>query len=200
MTAVQQNAFEKPFSTMVERAPAMGANTSTSASSSFIAPRVNSDQRTSTDENWPFHGKPVTYVPSTYQEGYQAGYDHVGIPDSPEVLQGYIQGLLHFLTDESKKRQAEYQHGIDSRTPSLRALVAGSLPQDPAASMPLNNNNANGGQENIRSTKGNLQDDVRRDSGYGQQGNVKEIPVQYMARLCRAAPEPSSDRSTEACV
>ncbi|CAI9633606.1 unnamed protein product [Alternaria burnsii] len=183
MTAVQQNAFEKPFSTIVERAPVMGANTSTSASSSFVAPRANSDQRTSTDENWPFHGKPVTYVPSTYQEGYQAGYDHVGIPDSPEVLQGYIQGLLHFLTDESKKRQAEYQHDIDSRTPSLRALVAGSLPQDSAAGMPLNNNNnANGGQETVRSMKGNLPDDARRDSGYGQQGNVKEIPVQYMAR------------------
>ncbi|KAL1792178.1 hypothetical protein ACET3X_009929 [Alternaria dauci] len=182
MTSVQQPASEQPFSTLTERAPTTGAKMSTSASSSFMAPRTSSDQRTGTDKNWPFHGKPVTYVPSTYQEGYQAGYDHVGIPDSPEVLQGYIQGLLHFLTDESKKRQAGYQRGVDSRTPSLRALVAGSLPQDSAVSTSFNYNNANGGQENVRSAKGNLLDDVRRDSGYGQQGNIKEIPVHYMAR------------------
>ncbi|KAG9186717.1 hypothetical protein G6011_09825 [Alternaria panax] len=154
----------------------------TSALSSFMAPRTNSEQSTGTDENWPFQGKPVAHVPSTYQEGYQAGYDHVGIPDSPEVLQGYIQGLLHFLTDESKKRQAEYQRGIDSRTPSLRALVAGSLPQDSAVSMHFNRNSTGGGQENVRSAKGNLPDDIRRDSGYGQHGNIKDIPVQYMAR------------------
>jgi hypothetical protein len=154
----------------------------TSTSNSNMAPRTNSDQRTDTDENWPFNGKPVTHVPSTYQEGYQAGYDHVGIPDSPEVLQGYIQGLLHFLTDESKKRQAEYRRGTDSRTPSLRGLVAGSLPHDSAVGMSFNPNSANGGQENVRSAKGNLSDDVRRDSGYGQQGKVKDIPVQYMVR------------------
>jgi hypothetical protein len=180
--SMQQAASEQPLSTKMEQAPALGIKTSTSASSSIMAPRTNSDQRTDTDENWPFNGKPVTHVPSTYQEGYQAGYDHVGIPDSPEVLQGYIQGLLHFLTDESKKRQAEYQRGIDSRTPSLRGLVAGSLPHDSAVGMTLNHNNTNRGQENVRLAKGNLPDDIRRDSGYSQQGNVKDAPVQYMGR------------------
>jgi hypothetical protein len=160
----------------------MSTKLSTSASSSNLAPRTNSDQRTGTDENWPFSGKAVQYVPSTYQEGYQAGYDHVGIPDSPEVLQGYIQGLLHFLTDESKKRQAEYQRGIDSRTPSLRGLVAGSLPHDSAISMSFKSNNLSGGQENVRSTKNNPVDDICRDSGYSLQGNAKDVPVQYMVR------------------
>jgi hypothetical protein len=181
-SSLRQGASNQPFSAMLERAPAMGANFSTSASSSNIAPRMNSDQRTGTDENWPFSGKVVQHVPSTYQEGYQAGYDHVGIPDSPEVLQGYIQGLLHFLTDESKKRQAEYQRGIDSRTPSLRGLVAGSLPHDSAISMEFKRNSLSGGQENVRSAKGNPTDDLRRDSGYSPQGIAKDIPVQYMVR------------------
>ncbi|KAH6860699.1 hypothetical protein BKA58DRAFT_323355 [Alternaria rosae] len=147
--SMRQGLLEQPLSTMIDRAPVMGANMSVSASSSNMAPRTSSTQCTGTDENWPFHGKPVTHVPSTYQEGYQAGYDHVGIPDSPEVLQGYIQGLLHFLTDESKKRQAEYRRGTDSRTPSLRGLVAGSLPHNSDVEMTFNYNNASGGQENI---------------------------------------------------
>jgi hypothetical protein len=182
ISSLRQGLSELPLSAMIDRVPAIGANVSASASSSNMAPRTNSDQRTSTDENWPFGGKPVTHVPSTYQEGYQAGYDHVGIPDSPEVLQGYIQGLLHFLTDESKKRQAEYRRGTDSRTPSLRGLVAGSLPHDSAVGVTFNHNSTNGGQENVRSARGTMPDDIRRDSGYGQQGNVEEIPVQYMLR------------------
>ncbi|KAI4695640.1 hypothetical protein J4E81_005966 [Alternaria sp. BMP 2799] len=182
LPSIRQGLSEQPQSTMIDHAPTMGPNMSISASSSNMAPRTSSSQRTGTDENWPFNGKPITHVPSTYQEGYQAGYDHVGIPDSPEVLQGYIQGLLHFLTDESKKRQAEYRRGTDSRTPSLRGLVAGSLPHDSAVEMTFNHNNASGAQENVRSAKGSIPDDMRRDSGYGQQGNVKDVPVQYMVR------------------
>ena len=144
LSSVQNSGTGQPFS---------ASTTVTSAPSSSTAPRTNSDQRGSTDENWRFPGKPVTHVPCTYQEGYQAGYDHVGIPDSPEVLQGYIQGLLHFLTDETKKRQAEYQRGADSRTPSLRGLVAGSLPHDSGVQVSINNNknsssSVNEGQEN----------------------------------------------------
>ncbi|KAF1936064.1 hypothetical protein EJ02DRAFT_470715 [Clathrospora elynae] len=182
-SSLRQGAAGQPFHSMLERAPVMGANMVASASSSNILPRTNSDQRTSTDENWPFASKAVTHVPSTYQEGYQAGYDHVGIPDSPEVLHGYIQGLLHFLTDEPKKRQAEYQRGVETRTPSLRGLVAGSLPHDSAVSMSFNRNNApSGSQENVRSAKGNLADDVRRDSAYSPQGSVKDAPIQYALR------------------
>ncbi|RMZ69076.1 fimbriae-associated fap1 [Pyrenophora seminiperda CCB06] len=152
LSSLRNSATGQPLSATLERAAPMTATTVTSLSSSSAAPRTNSDQRGGTDENWPFPGKAVTQVPCTYQEGYQAGYDHVGIPDSPEVLQGYIQGLLHFLTDETKKRQAEYQRGTDSRTPSLRGLVAGSLPHDSAVGMSFNNNNSSvkEGQENNR--------------------------------------------------
>ncbi|KAF1833553.1 hypothetical protein BDW02DRAFT_375582 [Decorospora gaudefroyi] len=163
-------------------ASALGANMSSSTSSSNMPLRTNSDQRTCTDENWPFSGKAVPHVSSIYQEGYQAGYDHVGIPDSPEVLQGYIQGLLHFLTDESKKRQAEYQRGVNSRTPSLRGLVAGSLPHDSAIGMSFNRVSVNGSQENVRSAKGNPAQDVRRDLAYCPQGDAEDVPAQHMAR------------------
>jgi hypothetical protein len=67
LTSIQQTASEQPFSTMVKQAPAMGANMSTSASSSVMTPQIHYDQRTGSDENWPFHGKPVAHVPSTYQ-------------------------------------------------------------------------------------------------------------------------------------
>jgi len=140
----------QPFTDMLERAATIVATTATPGSSISAGLRTNSDQRAGTDENWPFSGKRVTHVPCTYQEGYQAGYDHVGVPDSPEVLQGYIQGLLHFLTDETKKRQAEYQRGVGSRTPSLRGLVAGSLPHDSAVSMRSKQNSENEGHENNR--------------------------------------------------
>ncbi|KAI2487890.1 Atrophin-1 multi-domain protein [Pyrenophora tritici-repentis] len=153
LSSLGNSAAGQQFSAMLDRA----GTTVTSAPSSSAAPRTNSDQRGGTDENWPFPGKPVTHVPCTYQEGYQAGYDHVGIPDSPEVLQGYIQGLLHFLTDETKKRQAEYQRGAESRTPSLRGLVAGSLPHDSAVNMSINNNSMNEGQENNRRVASEIQ-------------------------------------------
>ena len=182
LPSLRQSSVGQASFPMSERAPVTGPTMMTSASSSSAAPRTNSDQHTGTDESWPFAGKPMVHVPSTYQEGYQAGYDHVGIPDSPEVLQGYIQGLLHFLTDESKKRQAEYQRGVDSRTPSLRGLVAGSLPHDSAMGMRINRSSLNGGQENIRLAKATLTDDVRRDSGYGAQGNAQDASASYTTR------------------
>ncbi|RAR07024.1 DNA repair exonuclease [Stemphylium lycopersici] len=182
LSSLRQSSAGQGTFPMSERAPVTGPTMVTSASSSSAAPRTNSEQHTGADETWLFAGKPVVHVPSTYQEGYQAGYDHVGIPDSPEVLQGYIQGLLHFLTDESKKRQAEYQRGADSRTPSLRGLVAGSLPHDSAMSMGINRSSLNGGQENVRLAKATLTDEVRRDSGYGGQGNGQDASASYTTR------------------
>jgi hypothetical protein len=186
LTSLRQGAVGQALFSMLERAPAVGANMSSSASGNHVHPRTNSEQRTGTDENWPFSSKIVAHVPCTYQEGYQAGYDHVGIPDSPEVLQGYIQGLLHFLTDESRKRQMDtsaretYTRSVSSNTPSLRGLVAGSLPFDSAVSMTFNRNGlGSGGQENMRSTKGTLVTDARRDSAYSPQGSVRGGPVPY---------------------
>jgi hypothetical protein len=185
-SALRQSGAIQPSAAMLDRAPVIGSYGLKSASSNNELMRTNSNQRTSTDENWVFSRKMVTHVPSTYQEGYQAGYDHIGMPDSPEVLQGYIQGLLHFLTDESKKGGVEatardmYMRGIDSRTPSLRGLVAGSMPHDSAVSMTFTRNNGPAeGQENIRSSKDSLNTGLRRDSAYSPQGSVKDTPVSY---------------------
>lgn len=149
--------------------------------------RTKSEQRTGTDENWAFSTKAAAHVPSTYQEGYQAGYDHVGMPDGPEFLQGYIQGLLHFLSDEAKRRQIElsarnvYVQGTESRAPSLRGLVAGSTPHDPAVDVTCNRSNmANNSQENVRSANGTVSTDIRRDSMYN--AKARDESSAYMLR------------------
>jgi hypothetical protein len=185
-SSLRQSGAAQPYAAMLDRAPVIGSYGSKSASSNNELMRTNSNQRTSTDENWPFSRKMVTHVPSTYQEGYQAGYDHIGMPDSHDVLQGYIQGLLHFLTDESKKGRVEAAardmsvQGIDSRIPSLRGLVAGSMPHDSAVSMTFTRNNGPAErQENIHTSKDSLNTSLRRDSAYSPQGSVKDIPVSY---------------------
>ncbi|KAI8941382.1 hypothetical protein NX059_002605 [Plenodomus lindquistii] len=156
-----------------ERTPIPAAMVLGPTTGNNISLRTKSDQRAGTEENWAFSTKAVAHVPSTYQEGYQAGYDRVGIPDGPEVLQGYIQGLLHFLSDEAKKRQIElasrnvYVQGLDSRTPSLRGLVAGSTPHDSAMSMTFKRNTkSNNSQENVRAIAGNGAADIRLDASY----------------------------------
>lgn len=178
-SSLRPSTTNQTVSAKTERSSMVSALMATSASSSNAAPRTNSDQGTGTNQNWSLSDKAIAHVPSTYQEGYQAGYDHIGIPDSPEVLQGYIQGLLHFLTDESKKRQAEYQRRANSRAPSLRGLVAGSLPHDSGMGMGVNRSSLSGGQENMRLTKGNVTDDSRREFGQGAQANMQDIPNQY---------------------
>jgi hypothetical protein len=179
LPSLQQGTASQSLSATLERTSAMGANMAMSARSSNAAARMNSNQHSSTSQSWPLSEKPVVHVPSTYQEGYQAGYDHVGIPDSPDVLQGYIQGLLHFLVDESKKRQAEYQRSANSRTPSLRGLVAGSLPHDSTLGIGANFNSLSGGQENVRLAKTSLSDDTRREFRSGSQEDVQDVSVLY---------------------
>lgn len=189
ISSLRQHASSQTLGFMLERAPIMDGQT---ASNNNMVLRTNADQRTGTEENWPFLGKRVAHMLSTYQEGYQAGYDHVGIPDSPEVLQGYIQGLVHFLSDESKKRQQEsaarelFARSIDSRTPSLRGLVAGSTPHDTAVTVTSNRHNPpNGNQENTRSANGNLAANNRRDSAYSPQRPVRNIQAPHA--LCNEA-------------
>ena len=120
------------------------------------------DRRTGTEEHWGLmNSKPMSHVPSTYQEGYQAGYDHVGIPDSPEVLKGYIEGLIQFLSDENRKGQ----------NGALRGLVVSSAPHDSAVSMSFNPTNAPAvarGQENVRSAR-NFSANILRNPAYGIQ-------------------------------
>jgi len=141
-----------------ERAHLTTTEPSRSAISNNTSARKTSEQRSGTEENWSIlHSKSMNHVPSTYQEGYQAGYDHVGIPDSPEVMKGYIQGLLQFMADESQR----------GRNSSLRGLVASSTPHDSAISMSFNRaDNPVGSQENTRSAKASTAFDLRRDPGH----------------------------------
>lgn len=172
MSSLKQATTTQLPSNAQERAPPATADPLVSAFSSNLTSRKSSMRRTGTEENWPpFVSKPTTYVPSTYQEGYQAGYDHVGIPDSPEVLRGYLEGLLHFLADECKK----------GRDNSLRGLVARSTPHDSAVSMSFGQVDASiGNQENARSAKVNAPTpDARRDSVYTQLGGAKDTPITY---------------------
>jgi hypothetical protein len=168
--------------TTEERAPLMTTEPPRSAIANNITTRRTSEQRSGTDEKWSMlHSKSANHVPSTYQEGFQAGYDHVGIPDSPEVLKGYIQGLLQFLSDESKR----------GRNNSLRGLVASSLPHDSAISMSFNHvDDPVGNQENVRCAKVNVAFDTRRDSTYGPQ----DAPVTY--NLCNEAANDSHLRNS----
>lgn len=142
-------------------------------------------QRMDTIENLPFFGRAVAHVPSTYQEGYQAGYDHVGMPDDPEVLQGYIQGLLHFLADESKKRRTNLSSCLQnasaatSNPSSLQGLVAGSVPLDSAISMTFDQRSlARHEHENIPSPEGMLLVNSRRDSAYSSNQSMNEHVAQ----------------------
>ncbi|KAL1654646.1 meiotic recombination [Didymella pomorum] len=142
-------------------------------------------QRTATEEMWPFNmPKAVAHIPSTYQEGYQAGYDHVGMPDDFDVLQGYVQGLLTFVADISNNRHnSELAAGslvrtVDSRTPSLHGLVASSTPRDSAVSMIFNRSEAPmGSQENVRTNQGNGTMTSRRDPAYSPHGTIRNAPA-----------------------
>ncbi|KAF2855986.1 hypothetical protein T440DRAFT_485148 [Plenodomus tracheiphilus IPT5] len=180
-----------------ERASIPAAMMTSSTSGQNVLSRTKSEQRTGTEENWAFSTKAVSHVPSTYQEGYQAGYDHVGVPDSPDVLQGFIQGLMHFLSDEAKKRQFElsarniYVQGMDSRTPSLRGLVAGSTPHDSGISMTFNRSNVpSNGQENARSATEKVATDVRLDPGHNPHGR-DDLNQDTRPRVASAAMYPS---------
>ncbi|KAF2131329.1 hypothetical protein P153DRAFT_364926 [Dothidotthia symphoricarpi CBS 119687] len=188
-SSFQQGLSSQPSSSMQEQSAITGADTSSSISSGNVLIQTNSDQHTGTDEDHPFSSKAVRHLPSTYQEGYQAGYDHIGIPDIPEVLQGYIQGLLHFLSDEARRIREEsavrdqYLRGIDSRTPSIRGLAAGSTPHDSAVSMTFGRSKPPGGsQENVHSAMGNITN-PHRDSAYSLQESTRNNTGAYT--LCK---------------
>lgn len=192
-SSLRQSAAGQPSTGVLEKAPIIGSYGPESALNNNMIARSDSDQRNGTNENWPFSRKAVAHVPSTYQEGYQAGYDHVGMPDSPEVLQGYVQGLLQFLTDESKKgrlngvMRESYAQGTESRTHSLRGLVAGSMPHDSAISMTFNRNTGQStNYENVRSSKDSLSANMYRESAYSAQGGIKDAQNAY-ALLTEAA-------------
>jgi hypothetical protein len=173
--------------------------------SSLVGPGTDSrqsfTQRTNNDENWFIASNPVKHVPSTYQEGYQAGYDHVGLPDSFEVLQGFVQGMLHSMEDSKKGRIINHSMrnfpsggSTTSRSASLRGLI--STPQDSAVSMTFQRNDATKvAQGNIRPANTNtVLSGPPRDPGYSSQGqgSALEVPVSYT--LCNETARDCSDK------
>ncbi|KAH3960379.1 hypothetical protein HBI73_176930 [Parastagonospora nodorum] len=192
-SSLRQSATGQHLACVLEKAPTIGSYGPELASNKKMIARSDSDQRNDTNENWPFSRKAVAHVPSTYQEGYQAGYDHVGMPDSPEVLQGYVQGLLQFLADELKRGRLDgamresYAQGTESRTHSLRGLIAGSMPHDSAISMTFNHNTGQStNYENVGSSKDSLPAKMYQDSSYSAQGGIKDVQNAY-ALLTEAA-------------
>lgn len=156
-----------------------------SSASNTILTQSQHQQRTATEEMWPFNmPKAMAHIPSTYQEGYQAGYDHIGMPDDLDVLQGYIQGLLTFIADTLNNRRSSTSAGgslmrtVDSRTSSLHGLVASSKPHDSAVSMTFNRSEVPvGSQENVRTNQGNGTMTSRRNSAYSPHGTIRNAPT-----------------------
>ncbi|KAF3051444.1 meiotic recombination [Didymella keratinophila] len=196
------NAFGKPRSLSPLKheaessAPSQSRALQTSSSlrstgSKTMLPQSQHQQRTAIEEMWPFNmPKAVAHIPSTYQEGYQAGYDHIGMPDDLDVLQGYVQGLLTFIADTLNNRRSSTSAGgsliqtVDSRTPSLHGLVASSTPHDSAVSMTFNRNEAPvGSQENVRTNQGNETMTSRRDSAYSPHGTIRNAPASLAAGI-----------------
>lgn len=186
ITAPKQEVSSQVPTTTEGRALQVCNSLHTTSSNTMLT-RSQSQQRTATEEIWPFSmPKAVAHIPSTYQEGFQAGYDHVGMPDSTEVLQGYIQGLLTFLADSLNNRRSStsardsHPQATGSRTPSLHGLVASSTPHDSAISMTFNRNEAPvGSQENVRTSQGNGTIASRRDSAYSPQGTIRNAPASF---------------------
>ncbi|OAL50785.1 hypothetical protein IQ07DRAFT_438040 [Pyrenochaeta sp. DS3sAY3a] len=182
----RQATTGQSFMALRERGPTAESDASRPASSKDISTRLTSDQHTAPEQNWPFRTKAVAHVPSTYQEGYQAGYDHVDMPNDPVVLQGYVQGLIQFLSDESKMSHPEAPaldirvRSTNNHTPSLRGLVAASTPHDSAISMNFSRTPAPTlGQENISMTKGNIAMEGRGDQVYNSHGGPNDAQVSF---------------------
>lgn len=167
--------------------------------------RQSSNERPNTVDNWFIASNPVNHVPSTYQEGYQAGYDHMGLPDSHEVLQGFIQGMLQSIEDGKKGRISNHSTrnfpsaGSTTRSASLRGFLSSSAQHDSAVSMTFHRrDSANVAQENMRSAKANaMVAGPLHDSAYSPQGSVREPPISYT--FCNeAAREPRPRNASSA--
>jgi hypothetical protein len=169
--------------------------------------RQSSDQRTGTDENWFITSNMINHVPSTYQEGYQAGYDHVGLPDSFEVLQGFIQGMLHSMEDSKKgrvinrsTRNLSSAGFTGNRSASLRGLMSGSTQHDSAVSLTFHrNDSANAAQENLRlPNTSSMLSGIRRDPGYSSQGprDALDVPISYTTFIETASESRPTDPSS----
>lgn len=173
VSPVKQVTRDVPAGTTYTHASQTASSLHT-ASSNIILTHDRPQLRIATEDLWPSKvSSPLAKIPSSYHEGFQAGYDHIGMPDSADVLQGYIQGLLAFLADSLSNRrsntsgQGPRTQNSDSRAPSLHGLVAGSTSHDSAISLALSHAEAqSGSQENVRAGQGHGTSSSRRESAY----------------------------------
>jgi hypothetical protein len=182
-------AFGKPSSVS-----SSGHRTLAESGGASAALRKSSAQYTTTESHWPLlASKAIDYIPSTYQEGYQAGLHHVGLPDNIEVLNGFVDGIIAYLKEngikDSKIRngfpgmlppQHDYS-GSSSARSSLRGVLSGATLHDSAVSL----------TENIRSAKMNLLPSAGfAKPAYSPRMDGVDGPITYT--LCNeAAREPS---------
>ncbi|KAF3000299.1 meiotic recombination [Curvularia kusanoi] len=153
-------------------------------SSNDILTHDRSQQHTATDL-WPLKlPTSMARLPSTFQEGFQAGYDHIGLPDSVEVLQGYIQGLLTFLSDSFNDRRSSASgrgsqaQTADSRVASLHGALAITTHRDSTISLTPGRNEALvGGQENVRAGHNIGAVGSRRDNAYSASDINRNVPA-----------------------
>ncbi len=189
IASLGQETSGQPSGPSRGRVAQAGSSTLHTTSSGTLLTRIDSQPRTAAEEIWPFSmPKAAVHIPSTYQEGFQAGYDHVGMPDNSEVLNGYIQGLLTFLADSLNNRRSNssvrdlYIQAANSRSPSLQGLVASSTPHDSAISMSFNRSEAPvSSQENMRTSHGSGTFGSRRASAYSPQGPLHSDPTSSAA-------------------
>lgn len=105
------------------------------APSSSTAVRTDTGGRNSADLNWPgIASEPVAHPPATYQEGFQAGLSHTGLPEAADVLRGYVAGLLTFLDTNAKGTKDGVYSGnlfankVDREASSARSSLRGYFP------------------------------------------------------------------------
>ncbi|KAF2472186.1 uncharacterized protein BDR25DRAFT_342172 [Lindgomyces ingoldianus] len=99
--------------------------------------------------------KPISFLLSTYQEGYQAGISHLGLPTNREVLRGFLAGLNDYLNNKISRGPSAGNFPLSSTlstSSSVRGQVMNTTPRDSGVSMSFPRpESALVGQENMRS-------------------------------------------------
>ncbi|KAF2018893.1 hypothetical protein BU24DRAFT_488953 [Aaosphaeria arxii CBS 175.79] len=96
---------------------------------------------TASDLNWPtIASEPVAHAPTTYQEGYQAGLQHAGLPNNREFLAGLVDGLVNYLMEvrSDLKHAPKEVNGSSSIRSSLRGNLSGGTLLDSATQLTEN--------------------------------------------------------------
>ncbi|OCK83263.1 hypothetical protein K432DRAFT_423502 [Lepidopterella palustris CBS 459.81] len=130
---------------------------------SAVESRKTSTQRSAESEWTPLNTKSINHIPSTYQEGYQAGLAHKGLPANLDVIRGYFEGLSLLLKDgqlfglDGILRNAP-SGSLKSTSSAYRINGSGFTPNDSAVSLSFPSrpvDQAGLAQENARAVSAN---------------------------------------------